>query len=80
MEFRKVEFNTTKINLHLIKLWMFQSNVLKQNLTHAFLLKITVISCMNLAAAPQFYLLQVCLLLTWTPTACQAEQHLKNGL
>lgn len=80
MKFRKVQFNTTKLSFYLIKLWMFQSSVLKQNLTHAFLLKITIISYMNLAAAQQFYLPQVCVLLMWTPAACQTEQHLKNSL
>lgn len=39
MEFRKVEFNTTKVNLYLIKLWLFQSNVLKQNLNPCFFTK-----------------------------------------
>lgn len=80
MTFRKVQFNTTKLNFYLIKLWMFQSSVLKQNLIHAFLLQMAIISCMNLAAAQQFYLPQACILLTWTPAACKTEQHFKNSL
>lgn len=55
----KSDFNATKPNLYLSKLWNASEQCSETNLTHAFLLEV-IISRVNVAAAQQLHLPQVC--------------------